>query len=67
MGHEFTGIVKEGSQVRTVKMEDKTASPIIVSCGECFYCLNDYSSRCAKGLLLGSAGLDGAQAEFIRG
>jgi threonine dehydrogenase-like Zn-dependent dehydrogenase len=33
---------------------------------ECFYCKNGYSSRCTKGLLFGSAALDGAQAEFVR-
>lgn len=49
-----------------MKIGDKIVSPFTVSCGECFYCLNGYSSRCAKGLLFGSAGLDGAQAEFVR-
>lgn len=33
---------------------------------ECFYCKNGYSSRCEKGLLFGSAALDGAQAEYVR-
>ncbi|RDW71331.1 hypothetical protein BP6252_07894 [Coleophoma cylindrospora] len=67
MGHEFTGIVEEvGSQVKTVKVGDRIVSPFTVSCLECFYCKNGYSSRCTKGLLLGSAGLDGAQAEFVR-
>lgn len=33
---------------------------------ECFYCKNGFSSRCSKSLLFGSAGLDGAQAEFVR-
>lgn len=33
---------------------------------ECFYCKNGFSSRCEKSLLFGSAGLDGAQAEFVR-
>jgi len=35
------------------------------SSGECFYCRNGYSSRCAKSLLFGTAGLDGAQAEYV--
>lgn len=33
---------------------------------DCFYCKNGYSSRCEKSLLFGSAGLDGAQAEYVR-
>lgn len=33
---------------------------------ECFYCKHRFSSRCAKSQLFGSAGLDGAQAEFVR-
>lgn len=33
--------------------------------GECYYCKHGYSSRCAKSLLFGTAGLDGAQAEYV--
>src|ERR1700761_6194338 len=39
---------------------------ITTNSGECFYCLNSYSSRCSKSLLFGSAVLDGAQAEYVR-
>ncbi|KAI9692752.1 MAG: hypothetical protein M1820_009395 [Bogoriella megaspora] len=67
MGHEFTGIVHSiGSDVKTVATGDKIVSPFTVSCGECFYCKNGFSSRCAKCLLFGSAALDGAQAEYVR-
>jgi len=52
--------------VKTVKVGDKIVSPFTVSCGDCFYCKNGYSSRCAKSLLFGTAALDGAQAEFVR-
>jgi threonine dehydrogenase-like Zn-dependent dehydrogenase len=42
-------------------------SQLIICCSlECFYCKNGFSSRCAKGLLFGTAALDGAQAEFVR-
>jgi threonine dehydrogenase-like Zn-dependent dehydrogenase len=34
--------------------------------GECFYCKNNASSRCAKVLLFGCPLLDGGQAEFVR-
>lgn len=67
MGHEFTGTVEEtGSDVKNFKKGDQIVSPFTVSCGECFYCKQGYSSRCAKGALFGTAGLDGAQAEYVR-
>jgi threonine dehydrogenase-like Zn-dependent dehydrogenase len=67
MGHEFTGtIVTLGSSVTTLAIGDKIVSPFTLSCGECFYCKNSFSSRCSKGLLFGSTGLDGAQAEYVR-
>jgi threonine dehydrogenase-like Zn-dependent dehydrogenase len=34
--------------------------------GECFYCRNGFSSRCAKSLLFGTTPLDGGQAEYVR-
>lgn len=37
-----------------------------VQSSKCFYCLNGFSSRCSSSLLLGTAGLDGAQAEYVR-
>lgn len=67
MGHEFTGtVVSLGSSVTTLQEGDKIVSPFTLSCGSCFYCANHFSSRCSKGLLFGSAGLDGAQAEYVR-
>ncbi|KIW06404.1 uncharacterized protein PV09_02857 [Verruconis gallopava] len=67
MGHEFTGkIVEVGSAVKTLSVGDKIVSPFTLSCGACFYCRNNFSSRCEKGLLFGSAALDGAQAEYVR-
>ena len=67
MGHEFTGVVEElGDEVKTVKKGDRVVSPFTASCGECFYCKRGFSSRCEKGLLFGSAVLDGGQAEYVR-
>ncbi|EAS36600.3 alcohol dehydrogenase [Coccidioides immitis RS] len=67
MGHEYTGIVTEvGSDVKTVKPGDKIVSPFTSSCGECFYCKRGFSSRCEQSQLLGSATLDGGQAEYVR-
>ncbi|KAH6649191.1 chaperonin 10-like protein [Truncatella angustata] len=67
MGHEFTGIVVEvGPKVRTFKIGDKVVSPFTVSCGDCFYCRNGWTSRCVDCLVFGSERLDGAQAQFVR-
>ncbi|OJD17790.1 hypothetical protein AJ78_02143 [Emergomyces pasteurianus Ep9510] len=67
MGHEFTGeIVEVGSSVKTVNVGDNIVCPFTTSCLECFYCKSGFSSRCANSLLLGSAVLDGAQAEYVR-
>lgn len=67
MGHEFTGIVDQvGSLVKNVKLGDKIVSPFTVSCGECFYCANGFSSRCEQSLLFGCPLLDGGQAEYVR-
>ncbi|KAH8763797.1 chaperonin 10-like protein [Diaporthe sp. PMI_573] len=67
MGHEFTGVVVEaGPAVRTVKVGDKVVSPFTVSCGDCYYCKNGWTSRCDKCLVFGTEKLDGGQAEFVR-
>jgi len=67
MGHEFTGTVTEvGSEVKTLQVGDKVVSPFTVSCMDCFYCHNGFSSRCANSTLFGSEKLDGGQAEYVR-
>lgn len=67
MGHEFTGtVVRIGTGVRRLKPGDVVVSPFTLSCGSCFYCARGNSSRCAQGLLFGSAQLDGGQAEYVR-
>ncbi|GAB7358203.1 hypothetical protein MBLNU230_g0356t1 [Neophaeotheca triangularis] len=67
MGHEFTGRVHEiGASVKNFQKGDLVVSPFTVSCGECFYCTQGYSSRCEKCKLFGSGPLDGGQAEYVR-
>lgn len=67
MGHEFTGYVHEmGSSIKNFKKGDKVVSPFTSSCGDCFYCRNTHTSRCAHSQLFGSVGLDGAQAQYVR-
>ncbi|KAL4804643.1 chaperonin 10-like protein [Aspergillus unguis] len=67
MGHEYTGeIASVGSAVANFKPGDRIVSPFTISCGDCFYCLQGSSSRCAKCLLYGTKVLDGAQADYVR-
>jgi len=67
MGHEFTGYVHElGSAIKNLKVGDKVVSPFTASCGDCFYCRNEYTSRCSHSQLFGCAKLDGAQAQYVR-
>lgn len=67
LGHEFTGTVVEiGSAVKTLKIGDKITCPFSTTCGERFYCTKDLTSRCVKATLIGTAALDGAQAEYLR-
>ncbi|KAH9900539.1 GroES-like protein [Xylariomycetidae sp. FL2044] len=67
MGHEFVGTVAAtGKDVKTVTIGDKIVCPFTVSCMDCFYCKNGYSSRCTSNALFGSEHLDGAQADYVR-
>jgi threonine dehydrogenase-like Zn-dependent dehydrogenase len=67
LGHEFTGTVVEvGNSVQTLAIGDKITCPFSTTCGECFYCKKSLTSRCLKALLIGTAALDGAQAEYVR-
>ncbi|KAJ2984198.1 hypothetical protein NQ176_g136 [Zarea fungicola] len=67
MGHEFTGVIVEvGADVKTLKVGNKVVAPFTACCGDCFYCGNGASSRCAHSVLFGSKALDGGQAEFAR-
>ncbi|KAJ5581773.1 Alcohol dehydrogenase superfamily zinc-type [Penicillium sp. DV-2018c] len=67
MGHEFTGeVVETGPNIKNFQKGDRVVSPFTVSCGECFYCVRGFSSRCARSQLYGTAILDGGQAEYVR-
>lgn len=67
MGHEFTGeITSVGTSVQKFKAGDRIVSPFTISCGNCFYCKHNTSSRCASCQLYGTTILDGAQADYVR-
>ncbi|PWN52092.1 GroES-like protein [Violaceomyces palustris] len=66
LGHEFVGEIHEvGEGVSKFKKGDQVVCPFTVSCGECFYCTREQTSRCVKSKVFGSVVLDGAQAEYV--
>ncbi|PPR01143.1 hypothetical protein CVT26_016044, partial [Gymnopilus dilepis] len=77
-GHEFIGeVVALGSNYgksnegrpplySSLKVGDKVVSPFTVNCGECHVCRLGYTGRCLRGALIGSAFLEGGQAQYIR-
>lgn len=71
MGHECVGeVVATGSGVTSFRIGDRVACPFTTSCGSCFYCRRQLTSRCENGLLFGwvqnGTGLQGMQAEYVR-
>ncbi|CAI6333190.1 unnamed protein product [Periconia digitata] len=67
MGHEFTGTVEDmGSDVQSLKKGDRVVTPFTTSCGKCFYCKQECSSRCTESQLFGCPTLDGGQAQYVR-
>jgi len=76
-GHEFFGeIVAAGKRVTRFRTGEQVFAPFTTSCGQCFFCRDGLSSRCARGQLFGylppvdetdsGRGIQGAQAEFVR-
>ncbi|KAK2014661.1 alcohol dehydrogenase GroES-like domain-containing protein [Colletotrichum eremochloae] len=67
MGHEFTGtVIEKGASVTSLDIGDRVVSPFTTSCMQCFYCKNNYTSRCVRSKLFGCGVLDGGQAEYVR-
>jgi threonine dehydrogenase-like Zn-dependent dehydrogenase len=71
MGHEFVGrVVQTGEGVRGLSPGDRVAAPFSTCCGDCYYCARGLSARCVAAQLFGwveqGAGLEGAQASFVR-
>jgi threonine dehydrogenase-like Zn-dependent dehydrogenase len=47
LGHEFMGeVVEVGPEVKNLKRGDRVVVPFTISCGNCYYCLNDLWSLC---------------------
>lgn len=78
IGHEPMGIVEEvGPAVTKVKKGDRVIVPFNISCGQCWYCSQGYTSQCDEanpngdmGAYFGysetTGGYAGGQAEYLR-
>ncbi len=78
IGHEPMGIVEEvGPEVANLKKGDRVIIPFNVSCGQCWYCTNDFTSQCDNsnphgemggffGYSETTGGVAGGQAEYLR-
>ncbi|GAA5017952.1 zinc-dependent alcohol dehydrogenase family protein [Streptomyces siamensis] len=68
LGHEAVGeIVETGSDVRTVRPDDRVLVSCISACGRCVYCRQGTYGQCRDGggWILGHL-IDGTQAEYVR-
>lgn len=71
MGHEFVGrVAAVGAGVRSFARGDRVVAPFTTNCGQCWACSIGLTARCVRGQLFGwvqeGAGLQGAQAEYVR-
>ena len=64
MGHELAGTVVESRHPDVQIGERVTVNPML-SCGECFYCINDRDKYCVSIEGIGHD-IDGGYAEYIR-
>ena len=67
MGHEAAGIVADvGPGVTSLRIGDRVAGPISVSCGDCPACRRGHADRCISPLSPGFSA-PGAYAEYVIG
>jgi len=66
-GHEFIGTIEsKGRGVKHLEVGDRVVSPFTTSCGTCWYCTKEMTSRCLQSQLFGSENLPGGQAEYVK-
>ncbi|KAH7028301.1 alcohol dehydrogenase [Macrophomina phaseolina] len=67
LGHEFTGrVVDVGKDVKKFAIGDRAVAAFTTSCGGCFYCEANLSSRCTSCMVFGTPLLGGAQSQYVR-
>lgn len=62
LGHEFVGIVEQGSRELQNK---RVVGEINAVCGQCWYCCNGYPTHCENRTVLGIVNRNGAFAEYL--
>ncbi|MBE0700592.1 MAG: alcohol dehydrogenase catalytic domain-containing protein, partial [Acholeplasmataceae bacterium] len=66
VGHEFCGqVVKIGSDVKSVKLDDIVSAETHIVCGECEFCRTGQSHICSKTKIIG-VDTDGCFAEYAK-
>jgi threonine dehydrogenase-like Zn-dependent dehydrogenase len=68
MGHEAAGVVAEvGRRVNQFKVGDRILGNAIVTCNNCYYCMNDLEQVCERHVIVGTdGGTQGAFAEYYK-
>lgn len=65
LGHEVSGIVEDvGKDVPPDIVGNRVVSEINLTCGECWYCLNDLNIHCINRSVIGIT-RDGGMAEYL--
>jgi threonine dehydrogenase-like Zn-dependent dehydrogenase len=63
LGHEFVGVVEEGSDSRLIGK--RVVGEINAGCGKCEHCVRGDARHCPERTVLGIRGRDGTHAEFL--
>jgi len=67
LGHEASGIIQDlGEDVADLKYGQRVALTPNISCHSCVACNSGYENLCVKDMEIGSSGIPGALAEYVK-